>query len=239
MKKNGKPSPSDDRPRAMKEPDYDHWGAKDLWTVSEAVALLMGWEPAPDEVIPPGPDRDRFHVVREMLQRDTGKPTTHFSYTLEHGHQYYPWVVIEWAESSSIAFPRELKTGVLEAWPSHFRTGAHITERNLLKQQIAELKSEIEKARHEMLPGYMKSEHEFFAPELEAAVTVWTAMFGQKRIQESRGTKEQLESWLQEHRDRPLSGGDSFSGKAIERITAVATPKVMKAGGRPPTANKT
>ena len=237
MEKSGKPSPLDDCPREMKEPDYDLWGAKDLWTDSEAAALLMGWEPAADEMIPPGPDRDRFHVVRKKLRRDTGKTTTHFNYTVEHGHQYYPWVVIEWAESSPVSFPGKLKTAVIDAWPSHFRTGAHIAERNFLKQQIAELKSDLEKKSHEAQPQYMKSEHELFAPELEAAVSAWIEIFGQKRIDKSRGAKDQLESWLQAHRDRPLSGGDPFSDKAIERITAVATPKQMKAGGRPPNRN--
>ena len=221
MRKTTQPSPSNDRPRELQETDYEHWGAADLWTLSEAAALLMGWEPVTDEEIPLGPARDRFNVVREKLKRDTGKTTTNFQYTMEHGHRYYPWVVIEWAESSPVSFPGKLKTAVFDAWPSHFRTGAHITERNLLKQQIVELKSEIEKTRHEAQHPYMKSEHEFFAPELEAAVTAWMDLYGTCNLKGKRGDKKRILSWLTEKYNSRNSGGNHLSLNALERIATV------------------
>ena len=233
MEKSGKPSPSDDRPRELQETDYEHWGAADLWTLSEAAALLMGWEPVTDEEIPLGPARDRFNVVREKLKRDTGKTTTNFQYTMEHGHRYYPWVVIEWAESSPVSFPGKLKTAVFDAWPSHIRTRAHITERNLLKQQIVELKSELAKTSREAQPLYMKSDHEFFAPELEAAVSVWVALYESGRLKLNVGHKPQSKEWLRQNYDGRTTGHEKLTTRAIERITIVVNPN--KRGGAPST----
>lgn len=239
MPKTSQSPPTINLPEGLREPDYALWGAKDLWTLSEAAALLTGWEPVPDEEIPAGPARERFSVIRDKLERDTGETTTCFQYTLEQGYLYYPWVVIEWAESSPVPFHEKLKTAVFEAWPSKFRTGAHIAERDRLRHRIAQLESELEKAKHTALPPYMKSEHTFFAPELEAAVSAWMGLFQDGRFDAALGSKEQLEFWLQEHRSRPLPTGDSFSDKAIGRIAAVATPRERKLGGRPRAANKT
>ena len=244
MAKIPRQAPPNSLPEKLQEADCEHWAAKDLWALSEAACLLRGWKPVPEKEIPPGELHGRFLDLRRDMENTANNNDRHkvlfYYYSYGVGPQVFvPWRVIAWADSKLFPVPELLRRAFLRSHPEICSHSEYLREIDRLKQEIATRTMQLEQSKTKMLVDYMNPEHEFFAPELEAAVSAWMELFGQKRIDESRGSKEQIESWLQERGDRPLSGGDPFSEKAIGRIAAVVTPKKKKAGGRPPTENKT
>lgn len=79
---------------------------------------------------------------------------------------------------------------------------------------------------------FMKKDHPNYAPELEAAVSAWIALYGRGE-NKKRGAGELVPDWLTKH--RPEAGK---STKAKDRITAVVTPEHRKTGGAMPSGKK-
>lgn len=79
---------------------------------------------------------------------------------------------------------------------------------------------------------FMNRDHQNFAPELEAAVSAWIALYGTGESNK-RGAGELVPDWLTKHRPEA-----SKSAKAKDRITAVVTPEHRKTGGAMPSGKK-
>ena len=123
-------------------------------------------------------------------------------------------------------------------------TGAHLAERDRLKQRVAALEIEVEKAKTEVeeakrsaQPAYLDEDHKCFAQELRAAVTAWTALFEPGQTRAGTTPKRQLEQWLRETYNPQLPSGERLGENAIARVATVANPR--KVGGAPRTPEKT
>lgn len=80
--------------------------------------------------------------------------------------------------------------------------------------------------RSTILPDYLDKNHVHFAPELEAAVSAWNALFVKKGFKSNRGVKEQIREWLEANRAE-------LSDAAKDRISTVCN--FNKSGGAPST----
>jgi hypothetical protein len=98
------------------------------------------------------------------------------------------------------------------------------------EEQIKGLTLEIQNMKFQAQGLYMNPEHPLFAPELETAVAVWTALFSEKTEIKEKGktSKNLIEGWIKENRS-------GFSNEAIERIKTLANPENQKKGGAPKT----
>lgn len=88
------------------------------------------------------------------------------------------------------------------------------------------LKIEIEKLKQENIP-YLDSEHQYFSPELEAAVHVWMELFvnGGGFVEKAdslpvKSPRQQIEGWLSANRN--------LENLALQRIATVCNPKSNK-----------
>lgn len=221
MENTAKPSPSNKLPRELQEADCKHWGAANLWTAEQAACLLCGWEPVNENVIPPGEVRDRITGLKSMLEKDTGKSIFYFDCDAERRFRYFPWKVIEWADAAPISVPFKLRSAVLEAFPSQFRTGALVEEIHQLKRQIADLEGKLAQQKFQSGPPYVKRDHMAFAPELAAAVSAWMELYETKTLTGQRGDKKRILRWLTEKYNSRNSGGNRLSINALERIATV------------------
>jgi hypothetical protein len=228
------PLPSPERPAGLREPDYDQWGAKDTWTIAEAACLLLDWEPVPKTEIPVEEARARLSGIEAMMERDSGNELTWFQHDRERGALLFPWVVIEWAEKKGIDYSYQLALSVANAYPSRLRSGILLEERKRLQRRIKELEAELEQSRKEATPPYLNAQHQYYAVNLAAAVSVWTALFGQGQVRGSDGFEGQITLWLERHHGSGSRTDDRLSKTAIGHIKKVVMPNQRKEGGKLP-----
>lgn len=74
---------------------------------------------------------------------------------------------------------------------------------------------------------YLSKDHPYFSAELDAAVSVWMALYESGEFKSKISHKKQIEEWLTTNRK-----SQSFSAAAIERIVTLVNPQ--KKGGAPP-----
>ena len=78
---------------------------------------------------------------------------------------------------------------------------------------------------------YLLKDHPYFSAELEAAVSVWMALYESGEYKSKQAHKKQIKDWLQLYRKAP-----AFSTEALERITTLVNPQ--KKGGPPRIENQ-
>ena len=84
-------------------------------------------------------------------------------------------------------------------------------------------------SQENVIPAYMDPSNLKFSPEIETAVSVWLAMFGQGEFIAKKGHKIQISDWITANRKERYN----LTNEAIKRITIVANPN--KKGGAPKT----
>lgn len=82
---------------------------------------------------------------------------------------------------------------------------------------------------------FMKKDHKNFAPELEAAVSAWLALYSDESHSASKGNKDRVGKWIRSNRPDALSKARDDGSKAIARIATVINPRGRKDGGAVPT----
>ena len=76
------------------------------------------------------------------------------------------------------------------------------------------------------IPHYLDPNHHSFAPELEAAVSAWVALYDSGQCKNNLGHKDQITKWVQANRKE-----QKFTAAALDRIASVANHN--KKGGAP------
>lgn len=78
------------------------------------------------------------------------------------------------------------------------------------------------------IPPYLDSSHEWYSPNLAAAVQAWMALFAEGNFRKGpKGAIDQIESWL-------MANTNELSPTARGYISKVVNPKKTKDGGAPP-----
>ncbi len=100
-------------------------------------------------------------------------------------------------------------------------------------QQFEEKYQKLYKAeslsQENVIPAYMDPSNPKFSPEIETAVSVWLAMYGQGEFNAKKGHKVQIENWITVNRKNTYK----LTNEAIQRIATVAN--ANKKGGAPKT----
>ncbi len=206
----------DQSPLRVLSVDCRCWADRDLWNKSEAVCLLAGIEPIDESVITSDALGARYVGIKMLFEKNIGQTLIAFRTDPLRGPLFLPWAIVEWAESIPVPVSLELKSAVMEAKPSSFRTG-------VLLNHIRELTEEIRRLNAaSVVPPYLRPDHVHFAPELAGAVAAWLALYQQMEFRNLWGHGKQVRAWLRARYAQPLDERFDFSGAAIERIVAIS-----------------
>jgi len=216
-------------PAPLAPPDHMTWGKRDVWTLDEALHLLLDIDPGIDIAAFPDEARDRYTQWRALAERKAGdNRLAHFLIDERRGKLFLPWIIFEWAEKIGASVPSPLHDAVMEAHPSPFRTGVLLEERRRLREEIMQLKKDLEAKSEASQPPYLCRDHTHFSQDLALAVEAWTWLFSEGNYREGQAPKPQILARIKE-----LPAGRALSGNARRYVTMVVNPH--KGGGAPKT----
>lgn len=233
-------------------PNYASWAAKDTWTLDESILLLLNIDPNVDLSTLHVDIRQEYSdlvalaekalaekpLTEEALAKETlseeelvkmalGKTLTFFH---NKPLRFLPWVIFYWAKTLPGDYPPwDLTSALMDSWPSKFRTGVLLEERQRLRAKIVALEERVRVGGKGARPKYLDPGHPFYRPELAAAVRAWVAIQEDRRPGSPHPELADTEKYVAQHA-KPYV----FPPTVLKRIARIIS---VSKSGRPKKKN--